>query len=270
MTASRWRRLGIALLVATAATVLGAAAPVLAQGEAIRSYDVDLRVQTDGSLLVVETIEYDFGGTPHHGIFRDIPDRLVYDAHTDREYPIDQVSVTASPATPDQFETEQTDTLFRIKVGDPTRTITGVHTYTISYGVRGALNHFADHDELYWNATGNQWPVPIDRATDRANPRGDPASGLLRGRVPVHPLLRPERVRRRHGDVRRHEPGCLPGDDGGRGVSDRGRGSRRADPEGALEPRPGIRAVAGDGRRRRAPAHRPPARRGAAGVDHRP
>jgi uncharacterized protein (TIGR04222 family) len=156
-------RIVVVVLAAAATLVVAWAGTAVAQTEAIRSYDVDLRVQTDGSLVVVETIEYDFGFTPHHGIFRDIPNRLTFDNRNDREYPIDQVSVTTSPGTPDQVDTEQTDTLYRIKIGDPDQTITGVHTYTITYRVRGALNHFADHDELYWNVTGNQWPVPIEQ-----------------------------------------------------------------------------------------------------------
>jgi Predicted membrane protein (DUF2207) len=55
--------------------------------------------------------------------------------------------------------------LHRIKIGDPNQTITGEHTYTLTYLVHGSLNAFTDHDELYWNAVGNQWPVPIDQAT---------------------------------------------------------------------------------------------------------
>jgi uncharacterized membrane protein YgcG len=31
----------------------------------------------------------------------------------------------------------------------------------ITYGVRGALNAFADHDELFWNVNGGDWPVPM-------------------------------------------------------------------------------------------------------------
>jgi uncharacterized membrane protein YgcG len=53
---------------------------------------------------------------------------------------------------------------FRIRIGDPDRTVSGEHTYAIEYRVRGALNAFADHDELYWNAIGADWDVPIDTA----------------------------------------------------------------------------------------------------------
>jgi len=155
----------VVLLVAASAAVLLSAGPAAAQGESILSYDVSIRVETDGSLTVLEQIVYDFDGTPHHGIYRDIPNRLTYDSTYDREYPIEVLYVHTSPGTPGQYETEQNGSIYRIKIGDPDRTITGVHTYGIGYRVRGAINHFADHDELYWNVTGNQWPVPIHKVS---------------------------------------------------------------------------------------------------------
>ena len=31
--------------------------------------------------------------------------------------------------------------------------------------MRNGTRFFEDHDEFYWNVTGNDWPVPIDHAT---------------------------------------------------------------------------------------------------------
>jgi hypothetical protein len=42
---------------------------------------------------------------------------------------------------------------------DTTRTV------EIHYTVTNAVRWFDDHDELYWNVTGNNWPVPIDSAS---------------------------------------------------------------------------------------------------------
>jgi uncharacterized membrane protein len=53
----------------------------------------------------------------------------------------------------------------RIRIGDPDRTITGAHTYEITYRVRGAFNAFDDHDELVWDVIGTEWPVTIESAT---------------------------------------------------------------------------------------------------------
>ena len=37
-------------------------------------------MQPDGTLRIHETIAYDFGVVPHHGIFRDLVERESYDA----------------------------------------------------------------------------------------------------------------------------------------------------------------------------------------------
>ena len=77
------------------------------------------------------------------------------------------VRSVSSPDAPAQYTTDNTGGTVTIKIGDPDRTVTGVHTYTLTYLVRGVMNAFADHDELYWNATGNGWDVPIAAATVR-------------------------------------------------------------------------------------------------------
>src|SRR5262245_54314657 len=136
--------------------------------EQIHSYDVNLVIQPDGALRVTETIDYDFGSTEHHGIFRTIPTRFTYDDTNDRIMPISDVSVTATPAgTPTDVKVSSSNGETEIRIGDPDTLITGRHVYTIEYTVKGALNAFDDHDELYWNAIGTEWSVPIGAATAR-------------------------------------------------------------------------------------------------------
>jgi uncharacterized protein (TIGR04222 family) len=148
------------------ALVVALAAPTWAQagGERISSYDVELTVERDGDLSVRERIDYDFGAAERHGIFRIIPVRLAYDERHERIYPLEVTAVAGSEGTPDEYKVEDTGNDKRIRIGDPDRTITGRHTYTIDYRVEGTLNGFTDHDELFWNAIGTEWPVPIERA----------------------------------------------------------------------------------------------------------
>ncbi len=135
--------------------------------ESIKRYDVRIDIQPSGSMLVTEIIDYDFGSVAKHGIFRDIPERLHYDDTYDRIYRIDVVSVMAVGA-PADFEVEhQGGGILHIRIGDPDVTVSGEHVYTIVYRVDGALNGFADHDELYWNAIGADWDVQIDQASVR-------------------------------------------------------------------------------------------------------
>ena len=74
--------------------------------ESIRSYDVDIEIQANGDLSIVETIDYDFGAEPHHGIYRDIPTRLRYDDRFDRVFPLRVDDVTGSADTPVDYTIE--------------------------------------------------------------------------------------------------------------------------------------------------------------------
>src|SRR5258708_7608998 len=42
---------------------------------------------------------------------------------------------------------------------------TGRHVYTITYTTNRQLGSYKDHDELFWNVTGNGWDFPIDAAS---------------------------------------------------------------------------------------------------------
>jgi uncharacterized membrane protein YgcG len=131
---------------------------------AIDNFHADIVVRHDASLLVTETIDVDFAGD-QHGIFRTIPVDYAYDAHQRRVYKLTVQSVTDGSGAP-QRHTETHDAPDEtIRIGDPDHTISGKHTYRLTYIVRGALNAFDDHDEVYWNVTGGQWSVPITRSS---------------------------------------------------------------------------------------------------------
>lgn len=155
----------VALVVAFASlAVLGRASAQT--GERILSYDVRIEIEADGALLIDEYIVYDFGSDQRHGILRDIPVRVYYDDTHDREYRLEILEVGASAGTPAGYVVEDApDGMKRIRVGDADITISGRHDYSLRYRLRDALNGFASHDELYWNAIATGWAAPIDRAT---------------------------------------------------------------------------------------------------------
>jgi uncharacterized protein (TIGR04222 family) len=159
------RAAGAIAVVAAVLLLAGPAGPAAASpDESIAGYDTQIAVRADGSMRVTERIAYDFGGNQRHGILRDIPVRFHYDSRHDRVYPISDIQVTVD-AKPVAVETSSSGSDEQLKIGDPEHTITGTHTYVVGYTVRGALNHFADHEELYWNAIGTEWDVPITNAT---------------------------------------------------------------------------------------------------------
>jgi uncharacterized protein (TIGR04222 family) len=142
--------------------VLGGSAAGQTVGEVIHSYVVEIQILENGDLAVTETIDYDFGSGLRHGIFRTIPTRFHHDDVHDRVYPIRGVTVE-SPTAPSDVEVSDEGGSTVIRVGDPDAEISGRHTYTLSYRVEGALNAFDEHDELYWNAVGDEWQAPIER-----------------------------------------------------------------------------------------------------------
>lgn len=153
-----------------------------AESEHILSFDSDIIISRDATVRVVETITYDFGGSPAHGIFRTIP--VVYSNADGKRY---QAEFTLSAVTDEAgagypFSAVPDGDNKSIKIGDPAKTITGEHTYVISYLMKGPVQYYADHDELYWNVTGNDWDVPIDTVHAQVTVEGlGDAGGELKG-----------------------------------------------------------------------------------------
>lgn len=155
---------GIALFCGSAG-VLAAPAASAADSEHVSSYEVSIDVRADGTLRVTERIRYDFGSASRHGITRTIPVRTRYDEDRDRIYPISRIQVNATGGASAQTETHIRGANEEIRIGDPSRTVSGQHDYTIEYTVRGALNRADGGVELVWNAIGTEWKVPIDHSS---------------------------------------------------------------------------------------------------------
>ena len=129
------RRTFAVLILATGALLATSGIAHAQFTEQIDGYEVSIELRTDGSLRITEVIDYDFGVSEHHGIFRDVPTRVHYDDTYDRVYPLTVESVNASGGASADYTTEQDGSLTRIKIGDPDETISGEHTYTIVYTI---------------------------------------------------------------------------------------------------------------------------------------
>lgn len=135
------------------------------RAELIRSYDTQISVKKEGTIEIKEKIVYDFEYLYKHGIYRDIPFLKKNGDGKQYKMEIQIKDIADENGTPYGYTTTVVNQLIRIKIGDANRTITGVHTYVITYTVSGALTYFSDHDELYWNATGDKWVVPIENVS---------------------------------------------------------------------------------------------------------
>ncbi|MFA5926420.1 MAG: DUF2207 domain-containing protein [Parcubacteria group bacterium] len=132
--------------------------------EKITNFTGEIKVNADSAIDVRENIQYDFGESQKHGIFRFIP--VKYKARGGNfNLRISDISVTDEAGMPQNFTISYPGNDIEIKIGDADKLVSGTKNYEISYTVRRAINYFPDHDELYWNFTGDQWQVPIEGAS---------------------------------------------------------------------------------------------------------
>ena len=119
----------------------------------------DITVKTDASIVVTETMTADFT-TDHHGIYRTIPYKFQTLNGGQASIPI-KIDAVKRDGRTDQYSTTNNEKDLTLKIGDPNTSISGSHEYTIVYTAQVAVNFFADHDELYWNASGTTWDAPV-------------------------------------------------------------------------------------------------------------
>ncbi|HMO78395.1 MAG TPA: DUF2207 domain-containing protein [Candidatus Paceibacterota bacterium] len=134
------------------------------QAEVIRDFAVNYQINSDGTVLVEETILYDFEAEERRGIFRTIEKDHPQPAtawYKYRRVGIELISVTRNGQEEPLAVTESKQQV-EYKIGNPYVTISGPQTYQIQYLLSGALSYGSDGAEFYWNVTGNEWPVLIE------------------------------------------------------------------------------------------------------------
>jgi hypothetical protein len=113
-----------------------------------------------GGAIVKERLTVTFTDY-NHGILRAIPKS--YDGHSVKP----KVTEVKRDDTGEPFSTysDSNDNLV-IKIGDPNKTITGQHSYEITYHLRGVI-HFLDepYDEFYWDINGTDWQQQFEQVS---------------------------------------------------------------------------------------------------------
>jgi len=152
------------LTVAIAAVcLLALAAPAAAQRTlVIQDFAVGVEVAADGSILVTETIQPRFTGS-WNGLYRTIP--VGYRTPQGFSYDLKLAieSITDGAGAKLRYESSRVRHYRKLKIWVPGAQ-DAVKTVVIKYRVRNGLKFFEEHDELYWNVTGDEWDVPIERA----------------------------------------------------------------------------------------------------------
>ncbi|HLQ68666.1 MAG TPA: LemA family protein [Gemmatimonadales bacterium] len=129
----------------------------------IERFDARIVVNRNSGLDVTETITARFVGS-WNGLYRTIP----VDYHTPQGFNW-KLGLSLESARDDAGHNLRTATsregaYVKYKIWIPGAQ-DAEHTVVLHYRATNGLRFFDEHDELYWNVTGDQWDVPLDAAT---------------------------------------------------------------------------------------------------------
>ncbi len=151
-------------------------APALARNWRIADFHSTVAIGDHGGVSVTERVTLVFVGQ-YNGIWRSIPVEYPGPGGTNYSLFLKPESVTDENERPLKYEVSRDGPYKKIKIYIPGALDT-TKTVLITYSTPNAVRYFDDHDEFYWNVTGNDWPVPIDHASALVSLPDASAGGL--------------------------------------------------------------------------------------------
>ena len=132
--------------------------------EKIKNYEVTVQMNKNGTLTVNEVIDYEFDGVAKHGIYRDIPLRSKKNGVDIYKSYIKMNSIKRNGIS-EEYSTKLFDEGIRYRVGSADRFVeNGVNRYEFNYVIYNAVFEKNGIYQVYFNAIGQFWKVPIEKA----------------------------------------------------------------------------------------------------------
>src|SRR5436190_12365968 len=142
------------LLLALPATSLSAQ-----RSYSIEKFDARIRVNRDASIDVTESITARFVGS-WNGLYRTIPVKYRTPQGLNWTLGVSLQSAQDDAGRSLRTETSRQGAYIKYKVWIP-GAANADRTLLLRYHATNGLRFFDEHDELYWNITGDEWEVPI-------------------------------------------------------------------------------------------------------------
>ena len=122
----------------------------------IKDFHVEIVMLSDGSFTVEETIEV-FFYERRRGIFRSIP--YAYTANGQRN----EIKISNINSRNHRSKVSREKGNVILRMGKSDKYLKGAQTYVINYKVSNAFMNRDTEIEFFWNLTGNEWEVPIEK-----------------------------------------------------------------------------------------------------------
>jgi uncharacterized membrane protein YgcG len=121
--------------------------------EKIILFHSDITISQDATAIIIETITVESHGQKIiRGIVRELPERYeilsVLKEGNETSYKLEYIRGDGE----------------HILIGNDTKLETGNHIYQITYKMQNVVDFYQNHDEFYYNVTGNDWRLSIEKA----------------------------------------------------------------------------------------------------------
>ena len=131
--------------------------------ETIKKYDVSIQINKNGTLIINEIIDYDFGDKlDKHGIIRRIPLHSkksgidIYKSHV-------KMNSVKRNGEPEKYKTVKSSGEISYKIGSDDKYVdSGVSKYEFNYTMYNAVFEKDGIYQIYFNPIGQFWKVPIE------------------------------------------------------------------------------------------------------------
>lgn len=143
--------------------------PLPQEDRSVAMFDARVSIGTSGAVRMTETISYDFGSEPGHGLTRTLPSEEEIDGYGWRDLGLTDVTASGAGDLPVEIEPDGDETRVRVGDFDGEPALTGEHQFEISYTYDRLVTEGEGGSRYYADIIGSEWEVPIERTRVRVD-----------------------------------------------------------------------------------------------------
>ena len=157
------------------------------QLDRILSFAVDVSLRKNSTLEVREEfVAHSAGDYFRYGMIRELPidsearwDRRLVGPYTKDTGIRVKILEATEDGAPVSYEQGSDSGYPQLRIAPWTPLASGDHRFVLRYEADGVTQFLADHDQLYWNAVGHYWRLPVDETVVRIHLPPEVPSGVV-------------------------------------------------------------------------------------------
>jgi len=147
--------------------VLGLVSFHSSQAAVVDDLTVQAFVYLDGTVSVHEKITYNFEGSKTDKVFLYLPYKYLDADKIEYDLKLSSMSLRSEPELKLDFQLVAKGNSYQVVVTNQNKFFSGKVVFQLDYIINGLIKFGLNEDRLYWNVTGNNWPVLVKQTTVR-------------------------------------------------------------------------------------------------------